>query len=106
MLADDAKSYAAIYQGATIARNGATACPIDADRIAFFAREAQVLDHPLPTDWRAESIVARSLDGPQATPFAVTLVDNRVTVAVPARCPVIVYRNAGVIKGMIHDDAV
>jgi len=95
-LSDDAKSYAAVYQGATITRNGATACPIDADRIAFFAREAQLLGHPLPAGWRAEEIVARSLGLQQAVPVVAKVAAGTVTVDVPARCPVIVYRNAAV----------
>jgi hypothetical protein len=95
-LADDAKTYAAVYQGATIARNGATACRIDNDRIAFFAREAQPLSHPLPADWRADEIVARALDVRKHFPVTVNVVANTATVELPARCPVIVYRNAAV----------
>jgi hypothetical protein len=95
-LADDGKTYAAVHNGATIARNGATACPIDTDRIAFFAREAQSLGHPLPAGWRADEIVARALDLHQAVPVKANVVAGTVTVEVPARCPVIVYRNAAV----------
>lgn len=96
-LSDDSKSYAAIYEGTTIARNGTTSCQIDHDRIAFFAREAQVLSHPLPAGWRAEEIVARTLHVPLAAPYPAKVVSNRVTVEVPARRPVIVYRNAAAV---------
>jgi len=95
-LSDDAKTYAAIYQGATITRNGATACPIDADRIAFFAREAQQLAHPLPAGWLAEEIVARSPGVEKILPVATQVTRNAIIVDVPARRPVIIYRNAAI----------
>jgi hypothetical protein len=93
-LSDDGKTYSAVHQGVTITHNGATACQIDADRIGFFAREAQTLTHPLPAGWQADRVVARALDPQHDAKVVMTVVDQTVTVAVPARCPVIVDRCA------------
>jgi hypothetical protein len=93
-LADDGKAYAAAWNGATISKSGTTTCPIDADRIAFFAREAETLTYPLPPDWRSGEVVAKalSLEGPQF--HSVAIEAGSIVVAIAARTPVIVYRNA------------
>jgi hypothetical protein len=93
-LADDGKTYAAAYKGATIAKSGTTACPIDDNRIAFFALNAETLTYPLPSGWRSDDLVAKALtlEGPQ--PHSLAVEAGTVVVTVPARTPVIVYRNA------------
>jgi hypothetical protein len=95
-LADDGTTYTAVFNGATIAKSGTTACPIDADRIAFFARDAETLTYPLPDGWGAEEIVAKALlvEGPR--PHSASVQAGSIAVGVPARTPVIVYRNAAV----------
>jgi hypothetical protein len=92
-LADDGKTYAAVCNGATIANSGTTTCPIDSDRIAFFALDAQTLTYPLPDGWRRENIVAKMLtvEGPQ--PCSAEAAPQTIIVRVPARTPVIVYRS-------------
>jgi hypothetical protein len=93
-LADDGETYAAALNGATIAKSGTTTCPIDADRIAFFARDAATLTYLLPAGWEAMEIVAKAmtLEGPQ--PHSVVVEARSIVVKAPARTPVIVYRNA------------
>ncbi len=93
-LADDGETYAAALNGATIAKSGTTTCPVDADRIAFFARDAATLTYLLPAGWEAMEIVAKAmtLEGPQ--PHSVVVEARSIVVKVPARTPVIVYRNA------------
>jgi hypothetical protein len=95
-LADDAKAYTAVWNGATIAKSGAASCPIDADRIAFFAREALTLTHPLPDGWRSEELVAKALSVEGSKPHTIAVDGRSITVPAPARTPVIVYRNAAV----------
>jgi hypothetical protein len=98
-LADDGESYAAAWNGATIARSGTTTCAIDADRIAFFARNAETLTYPLPDGWRGEDVVARALALQGAEPHSAKVEARSIVVKVPARTPVIVYRNAAKIEG-------
>ena len=92
-LLDDGKTYVAAHNGARIARSGTTSCPIDADRIAFFARDAQTLAYPLPSGWRRQDLVAKRLTVEGAQPHSAEVADRIMVVSVPARTPVIVYRS-------------
>jgi hypothetical protein len=95
-LSRDGKAYSATWKGVKITENGAVFCPIDADRIAFYATEARVLRYPLPADWDAAVVTARALSLEGRAPFAVSIETGQITVAAPAGQPVIVYRNAAV----------
>jgi hypothetical protein len=90
-------SYRVTEDGADIARDQATFCPLGNDRLAFYSRTAQTLSAPLPKGWDANRIVARglSVDRPPQ-PAAVSVQEGEVRVRVEARTPVLVYRDQAV----------
>jgi hypothetical protein len=90
-------AYAVVWNGATIAQNEQTTCPIDDRRIAFYARAAARLCYPLPPNWDAALVTARrmTIDGRQ--PHPVRFADGRIVLDAPARVPIVVYVTEGAI---------
>jgi hypothetical protein len=86
-------AYSAKFNGLEIARDNATFCPIDAHRIAFYARTARRLSYPLPAGWRSDEITARKLTTAGRVPWKSQCSGGMLTVDVEANTPVIVYAN-------------
>jgi hypothetical protein len=86
------KAHRIVLNGHEVARQGQIACPLDSDRLAFYALEPQTLSAPLPAGWSAREIgaVTLSLGKREAAPADVK--DGEIRVRVTARQPVIVYR--------------
>ena len=84
-------SYTAELEGLTISRNHATTCPIDEQRIAFYATTAQTLTYPLPTGWAAAAVTARALTIHGRNVHKVDCADGKIVVDVMPHQPVIVY---------------
>jgi hypothetical protein len=87
-----AKTYSVVVDGIEIARDLATFCQLDSDRIAFYAQTQRELSAPLPKGWKATEISALALSPEKAEPFAVRVADGRIRVSIPERQPVIVYK--------------
>jgi hypothetical protein len=92
------KTYSVTLDGAEIARDGSTSCPLDEGRIAFYGSEAKELSYPLPRGWEAKSIAAIALSADKAQPIEAKVDNGKITVAVPAHQPVIVYREGDKAK--------
>ena len=90
-------SYTVEWNGATIASNDTTTCPVDADRIAFYSRAGGRLQYPMPADWRASEITARCLRVDGRQPFPVRVEAGHMVIEAPTREPVIVYANEQLI---------
>jgi hypothetical protein len=90
-------SYEVIWQGATIARDESTCCPVDANRIAFYSRSGGRLNYPLPAAWTGANVTARALtvDGRRASPVQIEA--GQIVVETPARVPVMVYSSQDAI---------
>lgn len=88
------KSYSVTVEGCEIARDGNTSCPIDESRIAFYSLAGKDLSVPLPSGWDAKLVTAFALDVNKPTDIGVTVKNGDVSVSVPARRPVIVFRDA------------
>jgi hypothetical protein len=88
------REYSIAVDGREIARNGATFCPVDDDRIAFYARQAQMLKSALPSGWDTSKIVARALYVDHREPQDVSVHGGKILVNAPAGLPIIVYRDA------------
>jgi hypothetical protein len=86
--------YSVACDGVELARNGSTTCPLDADRIAFYATENKELSTPLPKNWRADGIRAQLLNATGAQAYEATVTSGMIKVSVQARQPVIVSRAA------------
>ncbi len=84
-------SYSAVVNGVEIARDESTFCPVDANRIAFYARKACELRYPLPPGWDPSAITARSLTLEGQMKHEVRCVDGTIVVHAAARQPVMVY---------------
>ncbi len=84
-------SYTVVWNGAIITQNEQTTCPIDDQRIAFYARTATRLSYPLPTHWNSAAVTAcrMTIDGRQ--PHSVQIADGRIVLEAPTRVPIIVY---------------
>jgi hypothetical protein len=82
--------YSITVDGIEIARDHSTFCPFGDDRLAFYSLEPRTLSAPLPAGWNPEAVTAHRLHAlrtPEPHPFEC---DGRtVSVAVPARAPVI-----------------
>ena len=86
-------SYVAKYRGVEIARDNATFCPIDENRIAFYSRAAKRLRYPLPAAWSRDKVVARTLGVHGRTPCDVKIMAGMLEVEVLPNTPVIVYES-------------
>ena len=92
------KTYSVTLDGAEIARDGSTFCPLDNERIAFYSADAKELSAPLPRGWESNSIAAIALSADKPQPLELKVEGGQVTVAVPAQRPVIVYREGDKAK--------
>lgn len=85
--------YKVMADGVEIAGHEATYCPIDKNRIAFYARNSKELTADLPKGWVAGSIVARALYLDKRENVPVKIAGNKITVSVTGGRPVIVYQD-------------
>ena len=94
------RSYVVQWNGSTIAENETTTCPLDGRRVAFYSRAGGRLKYPMPGDWKAAEVTARSLtvDGRQS--FAVRVDHDQIVVEALPRVPVIVYASEGAIPSI------
>ena len=90
-------SYSAAIGGVEIARDNATFCPIDENRIAFYARTARTLRYPLPASWDAEAVTARALTLEGRVECDVQCIAGTIVVQAQANRPVIVYSSVKAI---------
>lgn len=88
-----AKTYRVQLDGADVASEDAVFCPMDADRICFYALTARELSAAWPAGWNAADAAAVALSIGKRDPVAFKVQDGRVTVNVAAQQPVILYRN-------------
>jgi len=90
-------SYKAVCNGATIAIDESTTCPVDESRIAFYSRAGGRLSYPVRPAWKASEITARVLTIDGRKPFPIRTENGQIVVDCPARIPVMVYSAASVI---------
>ncbi len=88
-----AKTYRVQLGGADVASEEAVYCPMDADRICFYALTARELSAAWPAGWNAKEAAAVALSIGKRDPVAFKVQDGRVTVNVAAQQPVILYRS-------------
>jgi hypothetical protein len=85
------EAYSAEWKGMEIAKNDATFCPIDENRIAFYTGSARQLRYPIPSAWNPAEITARTLSLQGRSTFKIRLVNGMIVVDAEAKQPVIVY---------------
>lgn len=87
------KTYSVTLDGAEVARDGSTFCPLDAERIALYSTTAKELAPSLPPGWNPASIATLALSPDKAELLEAKMADSKIRVSVPAQRPVIVYRD-------------
>jgi hypothetical protein len=98
--------YSVVVNGAEIARDGDTFCPLGKDRIAFYSKNAAELSAPLPAGWDAKQTSALSLFAQVAVPQPMTVRNGKITVKVPAKRAVVVFRDQAAIPQLMVADSV
>ena len=86
------KTYSVTLDGAEVARDGSTFCPLDTERIALYSTTAKELTPSLPRGWVAASIAAIALSTDKAEMLETKVEGGKLRVSVPAGRPVMVYR--------------
>jgi hypothetical protein len=85
--------YTVTVNGAEIAKDGDTFCPVGNDRIAFYSKKGGRLSAPLPANWDVRGIAALMLFPDHAEEARVSQAGGRVTVNATAGRPIVVFRN-------------
>jgi hypothetical protein len=86
------KSYSVTLDGAEVARDSSTFCPLGKDRIAMYSIVDGPLAATLPSGWNIQNVIARVLFTDRSEPAKFTLDGRRITVQMQARQPVMIYR--------------
>lgn len=92
------QKYSVSLNGAQIARDGSTFCRLNDERLAFYSLEPKELSAPLPQSWNGADLAAVALDLHQPEEIHVDVDDGHVRVSVPARRPVMVYRDGATAR--------
>jgi hypothetical protein len=88
-----AKTCRVHLNGVDVASEDAVYCPMDADRICFYALTARELSAAWPAGWNPADAIAVALSIGKRDPVAFKMLDRSVSVNVPAQQPVILYRS-------------
>jgi hypothetical protein len=86
------KSYSVTLDGAEVACDSSTFCPLGEDRIAMYSIADGPLVATLPSTWNTQDITAKVLFADHVEPMKFDLAGRRVTVQMQARRPVMIYR--------------
>ncbi len=86
------KSYSIVLNGMEVARNDSTFCPVDKDKIAFYALVPQTLTAKLPAGWKAEEMAAVALSTDKRLPVDFRVGGNQIEVSANAQQPIMIYR--------------
>jgi hypothetical protein len=86
------KSYSVALDGAEVARDNSTFCPLGEDRLAMYSITDGPLVATLPPAWDTKDITAKALFPDRAEPAKFDLTGRRVKVQMQARRPVMIYR--------------
>lgn len=87
------QSYSVYLDGAEVARQNATFCPLGPDRIAMYATSDGPLTATLPAGWDPGEVTGFVLSADRRDPAALQREGRRVTADLRARQPVMLYRH-------------
>jgi hypothetical protein len=86
------QSYTVFLDGAEVARENAVSCPIGTERIAMYSVADGPLTATIPVDWDVKAVNGFALSVEKKAPVKLEWDGRRVTVAMRARRPVMLYR--------------
>jgi hypothetical protein len=84
------KTYSVTVDGAEVARNGSTFCPLDGSRIVFYSTKAADLMAPLPRRWDAAKVSATVLSVDKREEYPVKVEQGMIKISIAAQRPIIV----------------
>lgn len=85
-------SYSVFLEGAEVARDSATFCPLGKDRIAMYSIADGPLTATLPAGWSPQEVGAMTMFSDRKEPTKFELDGRRITVQMQARRPVILSK--------------
>ena len=88
------KAYSVTLDGAEVARDGSTFCPLDEERIACYSTSDKELTVTLPSGWDTAKVMAIALSTEKAQAVETKVGNGKLKLMVSAQRPVIVYRDA------------
>jgi len=88
------QSYAVFLDGAEVASRTAVYCPLGEDRVAMYAIEDGPLTATIPEGWNRSMVTGIALSSEKKETVKLEWDNRRVTVAMRARQPVMLYRQA------------
>ncbi|HTQ97328.1 MAG TPA: endo-alpha-N-acetylgalactosaminidase family protein, partial [Candidatus Acidoferrum sp.] len=100
-----AKTYSVIVDGIEISRDLATYCQLDRDRVAFYSQSERDLAAPLPAGWAAEQVAAIAISPSGAEIARLDAGDGLIRLHVPARQPILVFRDGPAAKKRLLQNA-
>jgi hypothetical protein len=95
------KTYSVVADGVEIARDGNTFCPVDGQRIALYSLAGADLSTPLPPNWDGHKITVLALSTGKPDPVRPSIENGKITISVPARQPVMAYRDGAAARNSI-----
>lgn len=95
--------YSVTVGGVEVAKDGDTFCPLANDRIVFYSKTGKELSAPLASGWDPKALAALALYADRAEQVPFTVRGGRVTLTVPARRGVMVFRDgAAARRDLLH----
>jgi hypothetical protein len=86
------RSYSIVLNGMEVARDDSTFCPVDDEKIAFYALVPQTLTAQLPEGWKVDEMAAAALSTGKRTAVDFHVERNQIKLSAMAQQPVMVYR--------------
>jgi len=86
------QSYTVFLDGVEVANRSAVYCPLDRDRIAMYSVADGPLTATIPAEWDVKAVTAWALFTEKKSPVDLKWDGRKVTVAMRARQPVMLYR--------------
>jgi hypothetical protein len=86
------KNYSIVLDGVEVARDNSTFCPVDSDKIAFYALTPKILAATLPGGWKAEEMIAVTLSTDKRIPVDFHVNGDQIRVSANAQQPIMIYR--------------
>ena len=87
------QSYMVFLDGTEVARNSAVYCPLGDDRLAMYSVVDGLLTATIPTGWDVKLVKGFTLSPEKKEPVKLEWNGRRVSVAMQARQPVMLYRH-------------
>lgn len=96
--------YSVTVNGAEVARDGDTFCPVGNDRIAFYSKKGGRLSAVLPRGWNGQVIATLALYPDHAEEIRTTQVDGELSIDVPAGRPIMAFRDGDAARKKMQVD--